>query len=138
MDLTKGLVKLKSWNAEASAEEIAATNHLVEKIQSLQSTPKKELSGLQIMTHFLRLRIQSLRARSNPVWSYSGPGDEARISADLPVEDLEKLARRFTKLNKNDEIPLDCRVKPYSAEHALPSVSFSTTLKCFFLVSVVL
>ena len=115
-------MKLKSWDAEAFAEEIAASEPLMKRMQKLQSTSKKELSGLQIMTHFLRLRIQPLQARSNPMWTYSGPGDEARILADLPVENLEKLARRFTKLNKNDQIPSECRVKPYSAEHALLEV----------------
>ena len=125
-DLTKGITKLKSWDAEASAEEIAAADHLMKKIHELQSTSKKELSGLQLMTHFLRLRVQPLQARTNPMWAYSGPGDEARISVDLPVESLEKLARRFTKLNKSNSIPSECLVKPYSTDHPLPEVKFVT------------
>ena len=123
-DLTKGVVKRKSWDADATPEEIAATEHLMKKIYDLQSTPKKELSGLQLMTHFLRLRIQPLQARANPMWMYSGPGNEMKISVDLSVEELEKLARRFTKLTKNDPIPSECLVKPYSANHPLPKVCF--------------
>ena len=92
------------------------------KIFELQSTAKKELSGLQLLTHFLRLRIQPLQARANPMWNYSGPGGEMKISADLAVDDLEKLVRRFTKLTKSDPIPSECLVKPYSAEHPLPKV----------------
>ena len=123
-DLTKGIVKLKSWDAEAFAEEITATDHLMAEIHELQSTAKKELSALQLMTHFLRLRIQPLPARANPMWNYSRPGDEMKISADLTVDELEKLARHFTKLTKNDPIPSECLVKPYSAEHPLPKVFY--------------
>ena len=121
-DLTKGIVKLKSWDAEASAEEITVTDHLMSKIRELQSTAKKELSGLQLMTHFLRLRIQPLQARTNPMWTYSRSGDEARISADLSVDELEKLVRGFTKLTKANPIPSECLVKPYSSDHPLPKV----------------
>ena len=56
------------------------------------------------------------------MWNYSGPGDEMKISADLSVEEIEKLARRFTKLTKKDSIPSECLVKPYSSEHRLPKV----------------
>ena len=58
------------------------------------------------------------------MWNYSGPGDEMKISADLSVDELEKLARRFTKLTKNDPIPSECLVKPYSADHPLPKVIY--------------
>ena len=56
------------------------------------------------------------------MWTYSGPDDKARISADFYVDELEKLARRFTKLTKNDPIPSECLVKPFSADDPLPKV----------------
>ena len=121
-DLTKEIVKRKSWDAEATPEEISSTEHLMEKIVELQSTPQKELSGIQILTQFLRIRVQPLQARANPMWTYSGPGDEMKISADLSVDEIEKLAHRFTKLTKKDSIPSECLVKPYSSEHRLPKV----------------
>jgi hypothetical protein len=62
------------------------------------------------------------------MWAYSGPGDEAKISADMHADDLAKLARRFTKLTKNDPIPSECLVKPYASDHPLPKV-----LMLFFL-----
>ena len=133
-DLTKEIVKRRSWDAEATPNEITSTEHLMEKIVELQSTPKKELSGIQILTHFLRLRVQPLQARANPMWTYSGPGDEMKISADLSVDEIEKLARRFTKLTKKDLIPSECLVKPYSAEHRLPKVCTSPVyFSLFFL-----
>jgi hypothetical protein len=68
--------------------------------------------------------VQSIQARPNPLWLYSGAGDVARISEDLPVKDLEKLVRRFTSLSKKIEVPASCRVEPFSGTHALPAVSF--------------
>ena len=87
---------------------------------------------LQLMKHFLRLRIQPLQARANPMWNYSGPGDEMKISADLSIDELEKLARRFTKLTKNDPNPSECLVKPYSADHPLPKVIYLSCVEFLF------
>jgi hypothetical protein len=78
---------------------------------------------VQILTHFLRIRVQPIQARSSHLWLYSGAGDAARISEDLPVDDLEILVCRFTFLSKKDEVPASCRVKPFSGAHALPAVS---------------
>lgn len=122
-DLSKPITKLKSWDAEATADELAETEPLLKRIRKLQSTKGKELSGIQIMTHFLRLRIQPLQARPLSMWTFSGSEDNARVSKDLATEDLEKYARRLTKLSKKDEIPSSCRVSPYSAKHPLPAVT---------------
>ncbi|KAK1611705.1 hypothetical protein QYE76_035378 [Lolium multiflorum] len=46
--------------------------------------------------------------------------DMDRLSTDLEVKDLEKLVRKITSLSKKYSIPSSCRVKPYSAAHALP------------------
>jgi hypothetical protein len=123
VDLSQEILRHKSWEAEATPEEIATTESLVLRLKSLQNTPGQELSGVQILAHFLRIRVQPLQARATPLWMYSGTGDSARISADLPVGELEKLVRRFTSLTKNDIVPTTCRVEPFSAAHPLPSVS---------------
>ena len=126
-DSSKGITKLKSWDAEATEEEKLATRHLVEKIQSLQSKPKKELSGVQIMCHFLRLRIQPLQARSHTMWLYEGSKDGDRISEDLKPEDFDRLARQLTKLKKKDPVPTGCRVTPYGPDKKLPQVFLVST-----------
>ena len=122
-DMSQEILRRQSWDAEATPEEIATTEHLMEHIKKLQNTRGKELSGVQILAHFLRIRVQPIQARSGPLWLYSGAGDAARISEDLPVKDLEKLVRRFTSLSKKLEVPASCRVKPFSGAHALPAVS---------------
>jgi hypothetical protein len=106
------------------SEEVAATEHLMERIKTLQTNRGKDISSEQIIAHFLRIRIQPVQACSGPLWLYFGAGDAARISEDLHVEDLEKLVRRFTSLSKKVEVPASCRVKIFSGPCTLPSVSF--------------
>ncbi|KAK1653655.1 hypothetical protein QYE76_071460 [Lolium multiflorum] len=109
----------RSWDAEASEEEKKATEALMSRIRQLQNTRGKELSGVQITAYFLRIRVQPLQARKNPLWTYSGKNDANRISGDLSTKDLEKLVRRLSRLGK-DPVPSSCRVEPYSSANPLP------------------
>jgi hypothetical protein len=120
------ILRRRSWDAEATEEEKASTEALMSRIHELQNTRGKELSGIQITAYFLRIRVQPLQARKNPLWTYAGEKDANRISKDLSVKDLEKLIRRISSLSKKDPIPSSCRVEPYSASNPLPKV-FSPT-----------
>ncbi|KAK1664748.1 hypothetical protein QYE76_052907 [Lolium multiflorum] len=110
----------RSWDAEASEEEKKATEALMSRIHQLQNTRGKELSGIQITAYFLRIRVQPLQARKNPLWTYAGGNDANRLSSDLSAKDLEKLIRRISRLNKKDPVPSSCRVEPYSSANPLP------------------
>ncbi|KAK1691841.1 hypothetical protein QYE76_008538 [Lolium multiflorum] len=114
------ILRRRSWDAEATEEEKASTEALMSRIHELQNTRGKELSGIQITAYFLRIRVQPLQARKNPLWTYAGEKDANRISKDLSVKDLEKLIRRISSLSKKDPIPSSCRVEPYSASNPLP------------------
>ncbi|KAK1680472.1 hypothetical protein QYE76_041320 [Lolium multiflorum] len=119
----------RSWDAEASEEEKKATEALMSRIRQLQNTRGEELSGVQITAYFLRIRVQPLQARKNPLWTYTGVNDANRLSSDLSAKDLEKLIRRISRLNKKDPVPSSCRVEPYSSTNPLPEV-FLTILLC--------
>ncbi|KAK1670505.1 hypothetical protein QYE76_058664 [Lolium multiflorum] len=110
----------RSWDAEASEEEKKATEALMSRIRQLQNTRGEELSGVQITAYFLRIRVQPLQARKNPLWTYTGGNDANRLSSDLSAKDLEKLIRRISSLNKKDPVPSSCRVEPYSSTNPLP------------------
>ncbi|KAK1681351.1 hypothetical protein QYE76_042199 [Lolium multiflorum] len=114
------ILRRRSWDAEATDEEKSATEALMTRIHELQNTRGQELSGIQITTHFLRIRVQPLQARKNPLWMYASDKDEDRLSTDLSVKDLEKLVRKISSLSKKDTVPSSCRVTPYSATNALP------------------
>lgn len=60
------------------------------RIHELQNTRGQELLGIQITAYFLRIRVQPLQARKNPLWMYASDKDVDRLSIDLPVKDLEK------------------------------------------------
>ncbi|KAK1695488.1 hypothetical protein QYE76_012185 [Lolium multiflorum] len=114
------ILRRRSWDAEASEEEKLATEALMTRIRELQSTRGKELSGIQITAYFLRIRMQPLQARKNPLWMYAGDEDVERLSTDLSAKDLEKLIRRISKLSKKDTIPSSCKVAPFCRANPLP------------------
>ncbi|KAK1650272.1 hypothetical protein QYE76_068077 [Lolium multiflorum] len=114
------ILRRRSWDAEATEEEKLATEALMTRIRELQSTRGKELSGIQITAYFLRIRVQPLQARKNPLWMYAGDEDVERLSTNLPAKDLEKLIRRISKLNKKDTVPSSCKVKPFCSANPLP------------------
>ncbi|KAK1647241.1 hypothetical protein QYE76_065046 [Lolium multiflorum] len=119
-DGAEKICRRRSWDAEAGEEEKAATEALMTHIRELQNTRGQELSGIQITVYFLRIRVQPLQARKNPLWMYAGDEDVDRLSTDLSVKDLEKLVRKISSLSKKDTVPTSCGVTPYSATNALP------------------
>ncbi|KAK1617754.1 hypothetical protein QYE76_023271 [Lolium multiflorum] len=119
-DGSSTILRRRSWDAEATEDEKMATEALMTRIHELQNTRGQELSGIQITAYFLRIRVQPLQARKNPLWMYVGDKDVDRLSTDLSVKDLEKLARKISSLSKKDAIPSSCRVTPYSGTNALP------------------
>ncbi|KAK1649005.1 hypothetical protein QYE76_066810 [Lolium multiflorum] len=118
-DGAEKICRRRSWDAEATDAEKAATEALT-RIHELQNTRGQELSGIQITVYFLRIRVQPLQARKNPLWMYAGDKDVDRLSVDLSVNDLAKLVRKISSLNKKDSVPTSCGVTPYSATNALP------------------
>ncbi|KAK1648049.1 hypothetical protein QYE76_065854 [Lolium multiflorum] len=100
------ILRRQSWDAEATKEEKPVTNALMKCIHELHNTRGKELSGVQITAHFLRIRVQPLQARKNPLWMYVCEEDVDRVSEDLSVKDLEKLVRRFSSLSKKTKFQL--------------------------------
>ncbi|KAK1630199.1 hypothetical protein QYE76_004514 [Lolium multiflorum] len=114
------ILRRRSWDAEATEAEKMATEALMTRIHELQNTRGKELSGIEITAYFLRIRVQPLQARKNPLWKYVGEKDIDRLSKDLPLKDFEKLIRRISSLSKKDPIPSSCRITPYSGANPLP------------------
>ncbi|KAM0859821.1 hypothetical protein ACQ4PT_046947 [Festuca glaucescens] len=94
---------------------------MMQKIQALQSTVGKELSGLQLMALFMRMRIQPLQARAHQMWNYAGSADETRVSKDDVAEDeVKKAVRRLTNLTTADEVPIACQAECLDKDHPLP------------------
>nr|XP_051221582.1 uncharacterized protein LOC127339811 [Lolium perenne] len=56
-DGTAKILRRRSWDAEATAEEKSATDALMKRIHELQNTRGQELLGVQITSYFLRIRV---------------------------------------------------------------------------------
>jgi hypothetical protein len=116
---------LQSWDQDLLDEELKETKSSIAPIQVLQAEEDKELSILEIMTHFIWLCLQPLQARTSQMWSYPCMKDNSRITdQDWPEGEFEKLVRRLTKLMKDDPIPLSCCVAAFDAMNTPPKVSY--------------
>jgi hypothetical protein len=77
------------------------TEPLMKKIQELQSTPKKELSGIQLIRTFIMRRVQPLAARAHCMWEYTDRRDPTRMSSDeLKGVEIDDGVRAVTNIKK--------------------------------------
>jgi hypothetical protein len=81
------------------------TEPLMEKIQQLRATPKKELSGIQLIRTFIERRIQPLATRAHCMWDYSDRRDSTRISQDeLHEAEIDECVRTVTNIKKKNPV----------------------------------
>jgi hypothetical protein len=82
------------------------TEPLMEKIQQLRATPKKELSGIQLIRTFIERRVQPLAARAHCMWDYTDRQDPIRISSDeLTKAEIDDSVRAVTNIKKKAFVP---------------------------------
>jgi hypothetical protein len=94
-----------SWKHDLSDEEMRITEPLMDKIQQLRATPKKEVSGIQLIRTFIERRIQPLAARAHCMWDYSDRRDSTRISQDeLREAEIDECVRTITNIKKKDPV----------------------------------
>jgi hypothetical protein len=78
----------------------------MEKIHQLRATPKKELSGIQLIRTFMERRIQPIAARAHCMWDYSDRRDSTCISQDeLHEAEIDECIRTVTDIKKKDPVP---------------------------------
>jgi hypothetical protein len=82
------------------------TEPLMKKIEQPRATPKKELSGLQLIRTFIEHRIQPLAARAHCMWDYNDQRDSTRISSDkLRKAEIDECVRAVTNIKKKSPMP---------------------------------
>jgi hypothetical protein len=95
-----------SWRHELSEEEMKITEPLMEKIQQLRATPKKELSGIQLIHTFIEGRVQPLAARAHCMWDYTDRRDPTQISSDeLKEAEIDDSVCVVTNIKKKAFVP---------------------------------
>jgi hypothetical protein len=78
----------------------------MEKIQQLRATPKKELSGIQLIRIFIERRVQPLAARAHCMWDYTDRRDLTRISSEeLKEAEIDDSVHAVTNIKKKSIVP---------------------------------
>jgi hypothetical protein len=107
-----------SWAHEPSEEEMKITRPMMEKIQQLWATPKKELSTIQLIRTFIECRVQPLAARAHCMWDYSDRRDPTRVSSDeLKEAEIDDGVRAITNLKKKSIVPKIFGAVAFSKSH---------------------
>jgi hypothetical protein len=107
-----------SWAHELSEEEMKIMQPLMEKIQQLRATPKKELSGLQLIHTFIERRVQPLAARAHCMWDYTDRRNPTWISSDeLKEAKIDDGVRTVTSLKKKSIMPKIFGAVAFSKSH---------------------
>jgi hypothetical protein len=118
-----------SWAHELSEEEMKNTQPLMEKIQQLWATPKKELSGLQLICTFIERQIQPLGARAHCMWDYTGRRDPTRLSSDeLKEAEIDDGVCAVTSLKKKSIVPKIFGMEAFSKSNPRTEVCLSCPL----------
>jgi hypothetical protein len=146
--VTSDLRPRVSWGHVLTEEEMATTEPLMQKIAQLQSTPRKEVTSLQLTRTFIEHRIQPLVVHTHCIWDYSGRKDPTRLSSDeLKDVEIDDVVCVVTTLTKKSTIPKEFRTEPFNK--ACPRAKVNAFLKyslsarigscvcCYFLVKLI-
>ena len=110
------VAKRPSWSNSLSASELSIVDPLVRKISAL----KDNLTGGQLISVFMKRRVQPLQHRVCPMWQYDGPEDPSRCSAEEFT--LDGLLDRVHQVTKCASIKEKSFVRPYADDLPLPQV----------------
>ena len=111
----------RSWKHELSPSEEAEADQLLSQVATLRSAPNRELTGIQLISTFLKRRIQPLQARAHAMWMYSGFQDPTRTSPEeLSSDDLESRVRQVTNLKRDEPFVEPPAATPFGGGHLLP------------------
>jgi hypothetical protein len=87
----------------------------MKRIQELWSTPKKELSGVQLIRTFIERRVQPLAARAHCMWEYTDRRDPTRMTFDeLKEVEIDDGVHAVTKIKKKSVVPKNFRAMAFS------------------------
>ncbi|KAK1651671.1 hypothetical protein QYE76_069476 [Lolium multiflorum] len=120
----------KSWQNVLSPEESAHADKLFEQFVDLKNAGGLTMCGTEVVSVFLKRRVQPLMSRPHQLWMYTGEGDKSRVSSvDLSDEELCDEVRRLTHYSMKDTIALTSARPPFDLTH-LPAEA-STVIRCY-------
>jgi hypothetical protein len=103
------------------------TEPLMEKIWQLRATPKKEVSGIQLIRTFIERRVQPLATRAHCMWDYTDRRDPTRISSEeLKEAEIDDNVRVVTNIKKKSIVPKVFGAVAFSKSFPRTEVCFSS------------
>jgi hypothetical protein len=125
----------KSWRNTMSPDESALADKLFEQVVDLKNAGGLMMCGIEVVSVFLKRRVQPLMFRPHQLWMYTGEGDKSRVSsADLSDDDLHDEVRCLTCYSMKDTIVLTSARSPYDLIH-FPAEVFFYCIRFFLLLS---
>jgi hypothetical protein len=104
-----------------TAEESSLVDQLYEKVLDLKNAGGQTMCGNEVVSVFLKRRVQPVMSMAHQLWMYTGMTDKSRISpTNLSEEDLRDEVRRLTCLSQKDNIVMTSAHPPFGLKH-LPS-----------------
>ncbi|KAK1606384.1 hypothetical protein QYE76_030057 [Lolium multiflorum] len=127
----------KSWRNTLSPDESVVADKLFEQVVDLKNAGGLTMCGTEVVSVFLKRRVQPLMSRPHQLWMYTGKNDKSRVShADLSDDDLHDVVRRLTCYSMKDIIVLTLARSPYNHTHLPAEVVF--TAFAYFAIIVLL
>jgi hypothetical protein len=71
----------KSWRNTLTIEENATTDQLFEKVLDLKNAGGLTMCGTEVVSVFLKHRVQPLMSRPHQLWLFVGKDDKSRVSS---------------------------------------------------------
>jgi hypothetical protein len=124
----------KSWRNTLTIEESATADQLFEKVLDLKNAGGLTMCGTEVVSVFLKHRVQPLMSRPHQLWLFISKDDKSRVSSvDLSDEELRDEVWRLTLFSQKDDIVLTSDHPPHDFKH-LPAeiIFFCICSKCCF------
>ncbi|KAK1694394.1 hypothetical protein QYE76_011091 [Lolium multiflorum] len=120
----------KSWRNTLTIEESDTADQLFEKVLDLKNAGGLTMCGTEVVSVFLKCRVQPLMSRPHQLWLFIGKDDKSRVSSvDLSNEELRDEVRRLTRFSQKDDIVLISARPLYDFKH-FPAEA-STVAQCY-------
>jgi hypothetical protein len=111
-------VPKKSWQNTLTSKESVVADQLYEKVLDLKNAEGLMMCGTEVVSVFLKRRVQPLMSRPHQLWMYTGASDKSRInSTDVSEEVLRDEVRRLTRLSQKDNIVMTSARPPLGLKH---------------------
>ncbi|KAK1599876.1 hypothetical protein QYE76_018565 [Lolium multiflorum] len=129
--LWRKIFYVKRHNGNDGPPVVGGVGFVIRKeVLDLKNAGGLTMCGTEVVSVFLKRRVQPLMSRPHQLWMYVGKDDKSRVSSvDLSDEELRDEVRCLTRFSQKDNIVLTSARPPFDLKH-LPAKA-STVAQCY-------